>query len=72
MSENGGIDREEMARVMERLANLRRTMEEMGAAAREGIAALDSHVVAEHPDLGDLGDELRNIYGTAFDDDPPA
>lgn len=71
MSGEGGIDREEMARMMERLNGLKRTIEEMGAVAREGIAALDSHVVAEHPDLGDLGDELRNVYGDAFPEDPP-
>jgi hypothetical protein len=69
--EEGGIDREEMARMMERLNGIKRTIEEMGAVAREGIAALDSHVVSDHPDLSDLGDELRNVYGGAFDDDPP-
>lgn len=71
-AEDGGIDREEMARLMERLGGLKRTIEEMSAVAREGIAALDSHVVAEHPDLSGLGDELRNVYGNAFEDDPPA
>jgi hypothetical protein len=72
VSGEGGLDREEVARLTERLNGLKHTIEEMAAVAREGIAALDSHVVAEHPDLGDLGDELRNVYGAAFEDDPPA
>lgn len=66
-----GLDRDQMAQLTERLKGIARLSDEMAAVAREGISALDSHVVAEHPDLGDLGDELRNVYGGAFEDDPP-
>lgn len=65
------FDREEAARLTERLRGLKRMLKEMSALAAEGITVIDSYVIAEHPDLDDLGHELRNVYGGAFDN-PPA
>jgi hypothetical protein len=68
VSAGGGFDREELARLTERLKGLRHMLEVLSAVARQGIAATDGHVIAEHPELDDLNRELDNTYPTAFDD----
>lgn len=69
MSGEGGIDREEIASLTERLRKIAEISKELGDVAREATGAIDDHVVADHPDLDDLSHELRNVYGNAFDDD---
>jgi hypothetical protein len=68
VSEERRIDPAEIAELTARLHALTRMSKEMGAIAREGTAAIDEFVVAEHPDLSGLGDEMRNVYPDAFDD----
>jgi hypothetical protein len=63
-----GIDRAALDDLTDRLRGLKGMAEELGHIAREGIAVMDAFVVDDHPDLDDLGHELRNVYGSAFDD----
>jgi hypothetical protein len=65
------LDRDQLAAATQRLNALGEAAATMGALARQLTAGLDRFVIADHPDLDDLNNELDNLYPTAFDD-PPA